>query len=125
MKTVKHRQITGIERKVTQEVSRALTLWGLAVASHASAHAPILSGALRRSLTVSNVVQKGNRLSIKVGPDASVKAYAERQEKDLTLGFGQLSIAAGATRPWLSPAPAAMKQLGETLIRAAFMRAIR
>lgn len=117
--------------RIKREVSAGLLQWGEAVVSHAADHAPIKSGALRRSITRSPVIELGHIatgnviLQVRVGPDASVKDYAPRQELDESLGFGSTSSAAGATRPWLRPAFDISVVLGKALVRAGFARAMR
>ena len=125
MKITRHRPVAGIENRLYQQVGVAMLQWGHLVASHAVQHAPILSGDLRRAIVVSNVEVFGPLLSIRVGPDSSVSSYAPEQELNTSLGFGRLSIAEGATRPWLRPAFEAYRTIGNVLVRAAFSRAIR
>lgn len=111
--------------KINREVVVAMKQWAQTVVSIASDHAPILTGQLRRSITMSDVKIEFDTMTILVGPDQSVRSYAARQEFDTSLGFGPISQAAGATRPWLRPAFFAAEILGRTLVRAAFQRALR
>lgn len=126
MKAKKHLSTAAFRVILEAEVSTALRQWGQVVVAHAAAHAPIDTGALRRSLTVSEIEKHPDgTMRIKVGPDHTVGSYAPRQELDLTLGFGRKSVAAGATRPWLRPAFFAARRLGQTLVRAAFKRSLK
>lgn len=126
MRRVRHKNISGLTRRVQSQVGTAMLQWGHTVASMAEERAPIDTGALRRAVTngVSRVQMRGDTLIVRVGPDTTVRDYAEQQEFDTSLGFGPKSRAEGATRPWLRPAFMAARSLGRALVRAAFKRAI-
>lgn len=125
MRIVTHKNITLLENRILHVASNAAVVWGQAVASTASNTAPILSGDLRRSVVVAGPFFEGMTMRVLVGPDQTVRDYAERQEKDTSLGFGPLSLAAGAIRPWLRPAFDANRKLGLDLIKADIKAALK
>lgn len=125
MKIVTHRDIRGMESRILNAAGQAALVWGHTVAAAASNTAPILSGDLRRAITVDGPVREGNSIKVRVGTDSTVDSYAAKQEFDTSMGFGPISQAAGATRPWLRPAFESSKNIGVALVRQAMNATIK
>lgn len=145
MKVIKNRPIHNLNARVRNGLSRAMRQWGQIVVSDASDHAPILTGALRRSIKIGKVETFSGGMSLRVGTDNTTRTYSRLQEfgtvtrygnatdefgasyshpRQSTLMMGRKSVLAGATRPWLRPAFKHAEVVGRLLVLMAFKKAM-
>ena len=98
---------------------------GLLVRQAAQQRAPVLTGRMMRSVTVSEPRKDGKVILVRVGPRVTYAKFTEEEPYVSRRKLGAISEAKGATMPWLKPALEEQRPAALALIRASIVDGLR